>query len=186
MKKLAKGFTFIELMVTVAIMGIVTAMAMPSLTEFVVKMRVDNEVTELHSLTLLAKNYAVNSEEVVTMCPLASNNSCSDNWENEVTVFIDVNGNNIYESANNDAIIKVKSAIKDGDVLQFPRTSVNYAPTGRLTGGLTNGTFEYCPQNYPNLSRGVVLFRSGRAYLSTDSNNDGKEENRSGGVISCS
>lgn len=184
MKFLSKGFSLIELMVTVAILGIVTAIAMPNMTEFMVRMRVDNEVTEIHSLTVLAKNYAVNSEEVVTVCPLASNNSCSSNWQNEISVFIDVDGDAVYEESDNDAIVKVKSAIKDGDQLDFPRTSVRFAPTGRLT-GVSNGTFEYCPQNYADLSRGVIISRSGRAYLSSDTNNDGKEENRSGGVISC-
>ncbi|QOL25769.1 GspH/FimT family pseudopilin [Thalassotalea sp. LPB0316] len=184
MNTLVKGFTIIELMVTVAIIGIITAMAMPNMTEFIVRMRVDNEVTQIHSLTVLAKNYAVNSEEVVTICPLGSNNSCDGDWKNEITVFIDVDGDAVYEAADQDAIIKVKEAIKEGDELDFPRSSIRYSPTGRLT-NVSNGTFEYCPKGYPDLSRGVTISRSGRAYLSSDTNNDGKEENRNGTAISC-
>ncbi len=46
MKK-TQGFTLFELLISIAIMGIITSIALPSLSEFLVKMRVDNQVSQV-------------------------------------------------------------------------------------------------------------------------------------------
>ncbi|MCI2283147.1 prepilin-type N-terminal cleavage/methylation domain-containing protein [Colwellia sp. MSW7] len=66
-----QGFTLIEIMVAISIVAIMTTIALPSLNTFIVKMRVDNEISELQRLLLTARNLAINTGKNTTVCPLA-------------------------------------------------------------------------------------------------------------------
>jgi len=180
------AFTIIELMVGVAVLGILTAIAMPSLNQFLVSMRVDNEISQIHRLVLSARNSAVSMGFNVTVCPLNVANTCAANsWNNELSVFIDLDNDNIYEPANNEALLKVKSAVTNNDTLTYAGFSrITFAPTGLLAAAL-NSTFLYCPQGFDDLGRAVVLSASGRAVQSSDVDNDGIDEDRNGNDITC-
>ena len=184
--KFAKGFTITELLIGVVIIGLLTAIAAPSLSQFMVQSRVDNEVSEIHRLLLAARNSAINSGKNVTVCPL-SGTTCSANWQNELSVFINndnsLANNQSYNSANEE-LIKVKGKISSGDTLQFSQAIIVFAPTGRLDFG-GNGNFSYCPKSHSNLSRGVEISLSGRVYATSDTDNDGKDENRNGTDVKC-
>lgn len=181
---LRKGFTFIELIVSIAITSILAAIAVPNFNEFIVKLRVDNEVSTLHRMLLITRNAAINSGQKAILCPLNSNSQCSAQWENELSVFVDANNNKQFDVTEN--IIKVRQAINTEDRLVYGkgRTKITYKPAGGLS-GLANGTFRYCPKGYENLSRGIVVARSGRIYQSTDIDSDGIDENRGRKEIKC-
>jgi len=181
-----QGVTLIELLISIGIASILTTIALPNLSDFIVQLRVDNEISRLSRLLLVARNYAINSANNVIICPLADNGVCSKNWHEELSVFIDNNGNKKFDSADNELLISKKSPIKLGDVLTYAtnRTKITYQSTGHLF-GLSNGTFRYCPQGHQDKSRGIVVARSGRFYATTDINHDGKDETRSKKVIIC-
>ncbi len=179
------AFTLIELMVGVAVLGIITAIAMPSLNQLLVSMRVDNEISQIQRLVLSARNSAVSMGFNVTICPLDVNNNCTNNWGNALSVFIDLDNDNIYEPADDEALLKVKSALTTNDTLTYAGFSrITFAPTGTLATVL-NSTFLYCPQGSGNLGRSVVVSASGRAIQSSDVDNDGIDEDRNGVDIAC-
>ncbi|MBL4909758.1 MAG: GspH/FimT family pseudopilin [Alteromonadaceae bacterium] len=196
----ASGFTLIELMITIALLSIIIMIALPNLNNFTTKLRVDNEISELNRLLLIARNNAINEGVTVTLCPLVAN-TCSSNWQNELTVFIDRTTSQVPKLDAGERIIKVKSAIKGGDKLQYGQTFISYDAMGHATSFNIKGVnidaggpflFSYCPQEDASLSRGVYVSISGRARVSTDTNGDGIDEaiditnssNRK--VISCS
>ena len=88
-----RGFTLIETLITIAILTLLTTIAIPSFAEFTVRVRVNNEVSALHRLLLLTRNYAVNQERFVTLCPLSQSGQCSSDWHEELSVFYDYNKN---------------------------------------------------------------------------------------------
>jgi len=180
-----KGFTLVEFMVSVAVLAILSATAIPNFNYFIVKTRVDNEITELYRLLLLTRNTAINTGYEVTLCPLDDANKCSIDWQQTLSVFIDANDNKAKD--DDEKIIKIKNPITEGDKLQYAlgRYRLVYAPTGRTVKWGSNGTFKYCPESLTDLSRGVVVATSGRIYVSSDIDNDGKDENRSGKEIIC-
>lgn len=180
------GTTLIELITTISIVSILTAIAGPNLNDFIVEMRVDNEISRLSRLLLTARNHSINSGQNTILCPLAPNGTCTQNWHQELSVFIDVNGNQQFDSAGNETLITTKSSIKISDTLKYAksRTKITYQPTGHLF-GLANGTFRYCPEGHLDKSRGIIIARSGRFYASTDINHDGIDETRSNNIISC-
>jgi type IV fimbrial biogenesis protein FimT len=181
------GFTLIETLITLAILIFLTAIAVPTFADLRIRIRVDNEVTALHRLLLLTRNHAVNQERFVTVCPLTPSGQCSNEWHKTLTVFYDDNKNKALDASSAEVIIKIKSAIKSGDKLQYAqgRTALIYAPSGRLAVWGGNGTFRYCPKSHSNKSRGIIISGAGRFYLSSDQNMDGADENRSGRIISC-
>jgi len=181
------GFTLIELMVSIAITSILASIAMPNLNAYLTQLRVDNEISTLHRLLFTARNAAINTQLPVTVCPLNEQNQCTSQWQNDIVVFIDLNNNNIYEPLNNETLIRTKSAIRNTDKLQYGigRSRIIYAPTGRTAGWGSNGTLKYCPENYPEQSRAIRIATSGRLYASSDIDNDGRDEVRSGGEVNC-
>jgi len=181
-----QGFSLIELMVAIAVVAILSTIALPSMNSFLVKMRVDNEISEMQRLLLTARNMAINTGKNTTVCPLVAN-ACTANWEGDISVFTNdantlANGNAF---AGGDELIKVKEAIKTGDKLQFADASVIYTPDGRLLTPTVARTFSYCPKGEANSSRGIDISISGRSYTSSDTDSDDKDEDRDGNEIAC-
>lgn len=187
-----QGFTIIEAMVAIAVVSILSAIALPSMSDFLVKMRVDNEISEMQRLLLTARNMAINTGKNTTVCPLTSG-TCTTNWAGEISVFTNssnATNNDKYDSTSEE-LVKIKEAIKSGDKLQFAtHTRIVYAPTGRLLFPTTASTFTYCPKDGAtssgNNSRGIGISISGRSYITSDTDNDGKDEDRDGVAIECS
>jgi type IV fimbrial biogenesis protein FimT/type IV fimbrial biogenesis protein FimU len=175
------GFTITELMVGVAIAGILTTIALPKLNDFIIELRVDAEISELNRLLLTARSSAINSGIDTIICPLAP--KCSANWHNKVTVFIDNNNDGDYDA--NDTIVKVKAAIQSTDKLQYAQNSLIYTPSGTLSATPVTSPFSYCPGANTDKSRGIIVSASGRSYVTSDTNNDGKDEDRSSNLITC-
>ena len=71
-----KGLTFIELIIGLAIISILTTIGIPSFIDWLYKTRVDNEISHLNRLLLLARNYAINTGKTVTVCPLDQQKNC--------------------------------------------------------------------------------------------------------------
>jgi len=189
-----KGFTLPEVLIAISILGILSAIAMPNISEFMIKNRVDNEISSLHRLILNARNAAVNTGKNVTICPL-TNNVCSTDWQAELTVFTNdtdtLADNNVYNNDGDEVngvadekVIKVKAATLSSDNLQYTDTLIIFSPTGKaISGG--NSTFTYCPSENESLARSLYLSLSGRVYASDDNDNDGIDENRSNVKVSC-
>ena len=185
-----KGFTLVELMVTIAVAAIMISIAIPSLSGFTTKMRIDNEISQLNRLVLAARNTTISTGQGVTLCPLDVNNICTNNWGDELSLFIDLNRNGVFEPAPpvvppvpSEILLKVKQANTSLDVITYGQNRITFAPTGTLAN--VAGTFLYCPQIDNTLGRAIVLATSGRTFVTTDADNDGIDEFRGGGPVNC-
>ena len=179
---LTRGFTLLELMASVSITSVLIAIVAPNLNNFIVQLRVDNEISSLHRMLLITKNSAINSGQKTIICPLNNQSQCTGQWHKALSVFVDVNNNKKFDI--NEKIIYIKAEIAPDDKLIYGkgRNKIAYAPTGQLS-GLDNGTFRYCPKDHDSMSRAIIVARSGRLYQSSDIDNDGVDENRTGKEI---
>jgi type IV fimbrial biogenesis protein FimT/type IV fimbrial biogenesis protein FimU len=178
-----RGFSIVELMVAVAITGIILAIALPNLNVFIVKMRTENELSEMHRLLLTARNSAINTGLNTTVCPLDEDLACTDNWGNVISVFTNTTLTTTEMDAN-DVLIKVKDSVKEGDTLTLSNAgAITYAPTGRTLSGTVNQLI-YCPFQYSEESNGIDISTSGRAYVGTE-NDSSQFVDRDGAPFKC-
>jgi type IV fimbrial biogenesis protein FimT len=182
-----KGFTLMELMVSISVVMILASIGVPALASFIIEVRVDNEISLICRLLYITRNAALNENKTVTLCPLSNQNVCVNQWNSTLSVFIDSNNNKVYEPTTGERIIKVKPPIFTGDILKYgnSRNGLTYSATGHLSGWGQNATFKYCPKGYDEKSRGIVVSVSGRIYTSSDNNSTQRDKNRSGVTITC-
>ena len=72
----ARGFTIVELMVTVAIAAILLAVAVPSFTSFAQKRAISQKTVEVRNALELARGLALSQRQVWTVCTVDASNSC--------------------------------------------------------------------------------------------------------------
>ncbi|SOD69768.1 type IV fimbrial biogenesis protein FimT [Alysiella filiformis DSM 16848] len=105
MKKNNLGFTLTELLIVVAIMGIMAAFATPSLTKFIASTRITNRAEQLANLLRFAKGEAVRLNAPVVVCgtdiridgrPL---NNCGGVDSNGWRAFADIDRNGTYDAS---------------------------------------------------------------------------------------
>ncbi len=182
----SKGFTIIELIITIAIASIIAAIALPNLNVFIVKMRVDNELSEMHRLLLTARNSAINTGLNTTVCPLNDIDgtlTCTDNWGNTISVFTNTTADT-NTMGGTDILIKIKEASKDNDKLELSNAgAITYSPTGRTVSGNEN-QLTYCPHGYSDESNGIDISTSGRTYIGTE-NDSNQYIDRDNDVFEC-
>lgn len=70
MKNIQKGFTLIELMVTIAIMAIMLAIAIPNLSEWVAKRRVAAAAEKVANMIRFGRSEAARLNSPVYLCPV--------------------------------------------------------------------------------------------------------------------
>ncbi|WP_448569065.1 GspH/FimT family pseudopilin [Thalassotalea ganghwensis] len=181
------GFSLLELMVSVSLIGILLAVGIPALGEFTLKSRVDNEISELRRLVLAARNTAVNTGQFVTLCPLSGTTCQINNWQNQLSVF--TNAVNTLADANTfnnatEILVKTKSATAAGDAIQSTQGQIVFSPTGGLASpGPVRLT--YCPSGRTDLSRAVIINISGSSFATSDIDGDGEDEDRNGNAVGC-
>lgn len=91
MRKYQKGFTIIELMVTLVVMGVVLGIAIPSFNQQLLNNNSLALGEELVSAVNFARGEAVKRARNVSICARSDSNTCgsSADWNNGFIVFVD-------------------------------------------------------------------------------------------------
>lgn len=180
------GFQLIELMVSLAIVSSLISLSMPSYKDLIIRQYTRVEVNKWLLAFNFARQTAITSGNIVTVCPSDDGLSCGRNWQSGAIVFIDLNRDHIkdanelllqtVESVNQQQRVSWR-AFQNRPYVQFQKNGFTWAQ---------NGTLRICNDD-PSLkyNRALIVTRSGRIRQSTDSNNDGFEEDASGNKISC-
>src|SRR6056297_797559 len=134
-----KGFTLIEVIVVTVIIGILTAIAIPSFRGFTRSSQVTSAANDLVSALNLARSEAVTRGTTATVCKSANQTACvtTGDWDQGWIVFVDDNGN-IAERGNGvvntgDEILRVYSSPQGVTMINGP-DRVTYAASGFSTG----------------------------------------------------
>ncbi len=186
-RPVVQGFTFIELLLVLAIMAITLQTGLASFQTQLTAMRSQSALREIRTLFALARQEALLSRRAITVCAVDRDGRCQRNWQDDhaITVFVDSDRNRRVGSDER-VLRELRWPLEGGDLswrASLARPYIEFQPTG---GTWQNGTLYYCPDNRDaRAARALVLSHSGRSYLPTDSNGDGIREDRRGRNLSC-
>jgi type IV fimbrial biogenesis protein FimT len=134
-----RGYTAVELMFTVAIVGVVTALAVPNFRDFVQNNRAAEEANALVGALSVARSEAVTRGIPVSVCSSTDGETCggSDDWTTGWIVFTDGNAplgdvTDAVAPAIPDTVLRVMPALRSGSELAADADFVSYAANGFL------------------------------------------------------
>lgn len=160
------GFTLIELMITIAIVGILTGIAIPNFRMFILNARMSTQANDFMTAIGMARSEAIKRGGRVTICSSANNTSCaaSGTWAQGWIVFTDATGT-AGTLDGTDSVLQAHGPL-DGattfaDVGIPPVSYIAYGSSGI---GTTPRTIKLCPPSPAAVvGRDIVISNSGRA-----------------------
>jgi type IV fimbrial biogenesis protein FimT len=140
----APGFTIIELMVVIAIMGVLTMAALPSFTQFVKNQRVKSASFDVFSTLVAARSEAITRNATVTVTPSSgTTNWASSGWQVKLGT----------------TVLRTQETVPN--ITITGPTSISYNGSGRIT-GTASPTIELTAAGTSIVTRCITIDLSGR------------------------
>lgn len=129
--KKIKGFTLVELVIVVSLVGILATFAVPSFNEMIANARLNSLASDLHSQLAVARSEAIKNNFPVTICASIDQQTCSgsNDWSTGWIIFSDYSG--VYGIKDGvDQIIQVSQPKNGNTTLIATRSFARYLPNG--------------------------------------------------------
>lgn len=162
--KVMSGFNLLELLISLAILGILTLLLIPSYRSLLQRNRTTVVVNQLISAINFSRSQSILQDDFIFFCGSQDHLNCDGQWSE----------GQIIKTKNQDVILRTFSKFTKGDQL-FWKSSLGkndyleFSPTGFTDG--QDGSFYFCPK-FPNEAYGaiIVVSLSGRARIDHDQN----------------
>ncbi|EAR20897.1 GspH/FimT family pseudopilin [Nitrococcus mobilis] len=125
----SKGFTLIELMLTLAIVAMLLAVAVPSYRSFVQGNRAAAQANTLLRALAYTRSEAVKRATVITICRSSNQSSCGSAWADGWIVFNDVDQDGVLD-AGTDTLLQAGDGLSGGSTLTAGAGFVRYTASG--------------------------------------------------------
>ena len=162
--KNVRGFTLIEVMIVLAILGVIAVFAMPSITAVIQNNRITSETNRLVSNINMARSEATKRSTQIT---IARTSAANNTWEGGWSIYTDADaaGNSIF--AAGDTLLRVADAASTGITIRSDATAnawLSLRPNGTLNEGGTNSViYAICDSRGEAFGRLVTVNLIGRA-----------------------
>jgi type IV fimbrial biogenesis protein FimT len=173
------GFNLLELLTAIAVLGVVTALAVPSFQSISINSTLSTETNDLVSSLRYARSEAAKRGENVTVCSAdAGLSACSGAADWSTGWLIVDNGGNV---------VNVREALPSTTATEMDIVGGTGAIVFNRNGFSSSArTIKLCgSDNAARRARGVIISVDGRVRLATDSDNNSIVEDRSGTDLGC-
>ncbi|WP_340680661.1 GspH/FimT family pseudopilin [Paraglaciecola sp.] len=176
-----KGLSLIEMLVSLAIVGIIITAVSPSIQGILIKNKIVSEINELSAVIQFARNNAIDQQITTVVCPSDDYLACTTNWNNPKIVFIDSDNDGNRGAA--EELLATTGAISDNNVLTGPNSSLSFNPSGEAR-AISNLLLCHNSKN-AEYARSMTIAFQGRVKVSGDSDRNGIHEDADGVALSC-
>ncbi len=166
-----RGFTLVELMITIAILAIALGVALPNLTQFIVKQRVSGQANELLNSLSYARSEASKINNNVVVIPLTN---AATGWTNGWCV-----GPSTIANCNDPAVLKSYPAATDDMIITSPyllaTNKLTFRRDGTLLSGISAESFNITSERLQaadNGARCITLNALGKASMTKVNRDD--------------
>jgi type IV fimbrial biogenesis protein FimT len=157
------GFTLLEMMVVLSIMGILVAFALPSFGWLSASTKVKNASTELYLALLRARSESVKRNRGVAIVATSGD---EDHWEAGWRVIADSDNDGAYNGA--DDLVVIEQGPLQRVVITMAADTVIYRPTGRVSAAAKpEFDVQSDDADYATLERCVSADLTGKPYIKT-------------------
>lgn len=176
-----RGFTLLELMITLFISAIILSIGVPSFRGVMQNQRMTTATNELITSLNMAKSEAIKRVVYVSICKSSNGVTCGDagtSWNDGWIVFANATVANLGVRDFADEIIRVYPALRSEFTLTPIGTIggfISFRPSGTIGTAVANmtGTLTMCDERGAAKARGILLQPSGSWSVSSDLAHDG-------------
>lgn len=158
----AAGFTFIEILVTLAIVSIIFAIAIPAYSSAIARTRMGVAESALFTSVNNAVNFSFIAGSRAVMCPSEDGDNCDNSfdWSNGWIIFEDSNANR-QRDANDKKLGGYDEIPPELHIITSQgRTRIAFQSGGGNFG--SNAHFKLCDERNPQRARSLFLSNTGR------------------------
>jgi type IV fimbrial biogenesis protein FimT len=146
----APGFTLLEALVVLALLGILVGMAAPAMSDLRSRHQLQAQAEGFLDSLVLARSEALRRQQRISLCAQASGGGCDTDgqWQQGWLVFVDGNDNGRLDT--DEALLESHQALPAGITLHATstvKTYFSYGPEGRsatINGAFMAGTWRFC------------------------------------------
>lgn len=115
----SQGFTLIEMMTAIAVLGILITISLPTLEGMLLSGRLRSYANELAASAYLARSEAIKTNSVVRLCASSSGTGCDGDWAEGWVVL-----------RSDDAVVQSHGALANGYKINAGANTLSFKPTG--------------------------------------------------------
>lgn len=161
----ARGFSLIELLISMAILSILTFVAIPAFSSMLLDSQIDSATSKLIGVLAKTRTEAITHRRRIGVCRKASDAQLcagysrfgSVEWESAI-IFQDLNQNNRLDLS--ERVISVIGLSIDGLSIRWGRGDILFYDGDGTARGMSNGTFQILAAG--DLVREVIISLPGR------------------------
>ena len=144
-KQLQRGFTIIELMMTLLVLALLISVAVPSFGTFINNNRITSQANNFHAAVLFARSEAVKRNRNVVICwsgnPAAASpcGNSGTGWTDGWVMYADEDQDGAFDA---NELIRSHDGVTGGGTMSGGLASISYSGDGRISSSAA--TFKFC------------------------------------------
>ncbi|MSQ50453.1 MAG: prepilin-type N-terminal cleavage/methylation domain-containing protein [Betaproteobacteria bacterium] len=166
----SRGFSLVELMITLAVAGVLASVAAPSVRDMILSSRISSSTNDLIADVATARSEAARRSVRIVLCKNATDSgidttcSTSSTWAAGWLMFVDSNRNGTLDSG--ETLLRVRQALASGTVITVAGLSnyIEARPVGSVT---PLGSWKICDSRVGAFGRQVSVTATGRTTVAT-------------------